>query len=156
MPDTTALALYRAIHKSTQGFDNGPIVNGEAVEGALYPDFYARKLDNGSTRKADVSMYKDKNQVEWVRTGGGTSLWDKNRIFGAKWWWYFTIPSGTELPDSLTIVKGHYDEDRNATHYQIEAKSAMTKDAMKGALDNLARCAIVRSIELSGKTSSKI
>jgi hypothetical protein len=146
MPDTTPLDLYRAIHKSTPGMEQGPIVDEKPVTGVLYPDFYPRKLDNGKTRAADVSLDKDKHGIEWVRPGGGTSLFDKPNVFGSKWWHSFKLPKGTEIPDSLTVVKTGYNEDRNATHYQIECKAMMTVTAMQGALDNLARNAIVQSL----------
>ena len=56
------------------------------------------------------------------------------------------------MPDSLVVKNTGYNKRFKATHYQIESRAQlMTKTAMQGALDNLARCAIVRSIELGRK-----
>ncbi|WP_338844877.1 hypothetical protein V8J88_14560 [Massilia sp. W12] len=46
----------------------------------------------------------------------------------------------------------NYNQRFEANHFQIESKARMmTKDAYLGALDNLARNAIVRAVELGRK-----
>jgi hypothetical protein len=58
-------------------------------------------------------------------------------------------------PDSLIVRNDGWRERFRATHYQIESRAGrMTKEAMKGAQDNLARNAIVRAVEL-GRGSMK-
>ena len=44
MTGKTTLGLYRSIHKTTPGHDNGTIVDGAAVTGVLYPDFERREI----------------------------------------------------------------------------------------------------------------
>jgi hypothetical protein len=44
------------------------------------PDFYDRDMGNGKVRAADVKIDVIKG-VEWVRSGGGTSLFDKPSVF---------------------------------------------------------------------------
>ena len=51
------------------------------------------------------------------------------------------------IPDSLIIRDTGFNRRFQATHYQIEsAARTMRMDSCKGALDNLARNAIVRSL----------
>lgn len=60
------------------------------------------------------------------------------------------LPGGTDIPESLKLAGPDWNEQRQANHYQIECKARnMRLDAFKGALDNLARNAIVRSIALA-------
>ena len=151
MSDNTTLDLFRSINKSTEGYDNGPIVDGKAVQGVLYPDFEPRELSKGRTRAADVQTFTGTNGIAMVRSGGGTSLFDKAYVLpgGAKYWHSFKIPKDTVIPDSLVVRFTGSNPKFNADHYQIESKAgSMTIEAMKGALDNLARNAIVRLIEI--------
>ena len=83
-----------------------------------------------------------------VDPGSGTSLFDKSNAFGSKHWWYFTIPIGTVIPDSLRIRHTGRNDTYQAEHYQIEAAArSMPVEAFKGALDNLARNAVVKLYE---------
>jgi hypothetical protein len=60
----------------------------------------------------------------------------------------FEIPEGTVVPASLVVRETGYNQRFKANHYQIEcAAKSMPIDAFKGALDNLARNAIARSVE---------
>ena len=146
MPNTT-LNLYRSVQKTE--FPNGVIVDDKAVTGVLYPSFEDKQYKSKGvwkTRRADIYPYKAKG--EWyVGTDGGTSLFDKSGCFGHIYWFYFTIPKGTVVPESLVIRDTGYNDTYAATHYQIEAHNPMTLDAFKGALDNLARNAVVKSLE---------
>jgi hypothetical protein len=151
MSDKTTLNLFRSIHKKTAGFEEGPIVDDKAVTGVLYPDFEERDLGKGKVRAADVATFKGEGGVTMVRTGGGTSLFDKAYALpgGAKTWYSFKIPKDTVIPDSLKVRFTGSNAKFGADHYQIEVKSGtMSVDAMKGALDNLARNAVVRLVEL--------
>lgn len=146
---TTETHLYRSVRK--ESFPDGVIVNEHAVPGVLYPSFedssYQVCVDGKTqtrTRLADVYPYTHEGQ-EVVEPGGGASLFDKSGLFGAKHWWYFHIPEGTVIPDSLRVRHTGYNPVYEAEHYQIEAAMLrMPLDAYKGALDNLARNAIVK------------
>jgi hypothetical protein len=151
MSDKTTVDLFRSIHKTTPGFEQGPIVDDKAVIGVLYPDFETRDLGRGKTRAADVETFTGDGGVKMVRTGGGTSLFDKAFALpgGTKFWYCFKIPTDTIIPDSLKVRFTDKNERFKANHYQIEVKTGtMSVDAMKGALDNMARNAIVRLVEL--------
>lgn len=160
MPDKTSLNLYRSIHKTTPGYDDGPVVDGAAVAGVLYPDFEPRKIGKNKFRAADLSTFDGDGGVRMVRNDGGTSLFDKPDVLpgGAKTWHSFKLPKDTVIPDSLTVRFTGHNRTFAADHWQIESKAGtMAMDAMKGALDNLARNAIVRLIELGeAAASSKI
>lgn len=141
---TTQNDLFRSVR--VEQFAEGTIIAGKPAPEVLYPDFEPRILPSGKERGADVTLSPDR---EWVKTGGGTSLFDKANIFKSKGWLSFPIPQGTEVPASLAIRFTNYNATFSANHYQIESAALqMRVDAYKGALDNLARNAVVRSIEL--------
>jgi len=156
MTDKTTLDVYRSIHKSTPGYDNGPIADGAPVTGVLYPDFDPRPIGKGKVRAADLSTFEGEGGVRMVRNDGGTSLFDKPDVLpgGAKTWHSFKLPSDTVIPPSLKIRFTGHNKTFNADHWQIESVAGtMAMDAMKGALDNLARNAIVRLIALGEVTA---
>lgn len=145
---TTDKALWRSVR--SEQFPDGTMVRDEPAPGVLYPDFYARPLANGSMRPPDVDMYRDRSGQEWVRSAGGTSLFDVRNVFKGKSWLSFEIPEGTLVPDSLVVRETGYNQRFKANHYQIEcAGKVMRVDAFKGALDNLARNAVARQVELA-------
>jgi len=157
MPDNTTLDLFRSIHKSTPGYDDGPIVDGVAVAGVLYPDFEPRPISRNKVRAADLSTFDGEGGVRMVRNDGGTSLFDKPDVLpgGARNWHSFKIPKDTVVPQSLTVRFTGHNRTFGADHWQIERKAGtMAMDAMKGALDNLARNAIVRLVELGEAAAS--
>lgn len=147
--------LYRAV---IDGTFVGPLIkDGEPVKGVLYPRFEDQTyIDGGGTERtspADVTVHRLRAGDE-VNSGGGTSVFDVKGWFGYRVWQYFRVPNGTEYPESLYIRRGK-SKRRNKTgnlegrHYQIEPRTRMTVDAYKGALDNLARNAVVRLIEVA-------
>jgi hypothetical protein len=157
---TTDTALYRSLHKDEWPDDKDLIVDNVPAIGILYPDFEEKVIirkdkrtgeDKRTVRAPDVQLgYDSKTRETMVKSGGGTSLWDKANVLRGPWWRSFTIPSGTIVPDSLVVRKTHYDKEKDATHYQIEVRMGeMAITGYKGALDNLARNAVVRAIELS-------
>lgn len=149
---TTEIHLYRSVRKDD--FPAGVIVDDHAVTGVLYPSFkdstyqtVVRGKTETKTRRADVYPYSHLGD-EVIDPGKGASLFDKANCFGTKHWWYFKIPKGTIIPDSLRIRYTGYNDTYNADHYQIEAASQrMPVETYKGALDNLARNAIVKLYE---------
>jgi hypothetical protein len=151
MTGKTTLHLYRSIHRSTPGYDNGPIVESVAVAGVLHPDFERRQIGKNKFRRADLSSFDAPDGTRMVRNDGGTSLFDKPHVLpgGTATWHNFTIPNDTVIPLSLKVRFTGYNEDFKSDHYQIESVAGtMARDAMKGALDNFARNAIVRQIAL--------
>ncbi len=157
MTDKTTLNLYRSIHRTTPGYDDGPIVDGVAVTGVLYPDFEPRKIGKNKFRAADLGSFDGDGGVRMVRNDGGTSLFDKPDVLpgGAKTWHSFKIPKDTVVPESLNVRFTGHNRTFAADHWQIESRAGtMAMDAMKGALDNLARNAIVRLIELGEAAAS--
>lgn len=146
MPELTALDLYRSCR--VEQFPNGVMQNLEPAVGLLDPDFYSKKLGTGETRPPDVEIVTE-HGVEWVKAGGGTSLFDRPAVFTKPGWLSFEIPDGTPIPDSLLIANTGYKKRFKATHYQIECRARlMRKDSMQGALDLFARSAIARAVEL--------
>ncbi len=149
----TKLDLFRSVR--IEQFPNGTIVDGQPAAELLYPDFEDRQLPNGKIRNADIDKFSDANGDQWIKAGKGTSLFDRANVFTKKGWLSFTIPNGTVIPDSLIIPFTGHNKMFSANHYQIECKAkVMRMDAFKGALDNLARNAIVQSIALANKEKS--
>lgn len=146
------VTVWRSVRK--EEFPNGTIVDGSPADAVLHPSF-VKTLITGGKRKGqwrdpDVYTFKS-NDALYAQTGGGTSLFDKPGVFGTAYWHLFEIPKGTPIPDSLKFEGPDYNPVYDANHYQIESRAkTMRVDAMKGALDNLARNAIVRKIELAG------
>lgn len=152
--EKTVVDLFRSVR--VEQFPHGTVIDGQPAAQLLWPDFEERQLSNGKTRKADIRSYPDKNGEYWVQSGGGTSLFDRANVFPGKSWLSFKMPEGTIIPDSLVIPFTGHNKLFSANHYQIESKAnIMRMDAFKGALDNLARNALVRSIELANTGSMK-
>jgi len=152
---STETNLWRAVRR--EAFPEGPTVGEDPRDGVLEPTFYATpytvkvkgKLQQ-RLRQPDVTITLVDGE-EQVETGGGTSLFDRAGVFKYDNWFYFSIPAGTIVPDSLVVLFTHYNEQFAANHYQIEVRAGtMTIDAFKGALNNLARNATVRARELAG------
>jgi len=117
----------------------------------LYPDFEPRKIGKNRFRAADLSTFDADGGVKMVRNDGGTSLFDKPHVLpgGADAWHSFKIPKDTVIPDSLVVRFTGHNRTFNADHHQIESKAGcMALESMKGALDNLARNAIVQLVKL--------
>lgn len=143
----TDVDLFRAVR--IEQFPNGTVIDGTPAPEVLYPDFKPRPLPDGGSRDADIDSFPGTDGTMWVKHRGGTSLFDRSKVFPGKKWLSFEIPAGTVIPESLIIRFTGYNSRYQANHYQIEPKSkTMQMDAYKAALDNLARNAIVRAVEL--------
>lgn len=141
--------LWRALH--SDDFPEGATFpDGSARPGILYPLFERKTLPKpggGSRiREPDVTVREG-----MVQTGGGTSLFDRPNCFKGKSWRYFSIPKDTEVDPNLKIISTGYNDFFAAEHYQIEVQKPMFVAALKGALDNLARAAILKSVENARK-----
>lgn len=148
---TLALDLYRSVRK--EDFPDGVVVDDHAVTGVLYPAFEDKTYEvkvrgQTETRKRRADLYpKPFRGGQVVDPGGGTSLFDKSGAFGSRHWWYFKLPEGTVIPESLKIRHTGHNDVYNAEHYQIEVVARMKLEAFKGALDNLARNAVTKACE---------
>ncbi|GGI77325.1 hypothetical protein GCM10007973_12750 [Polymorphobacter multimanifer] len=82
--------------------------------------------------------------------GKGTSLHDISKWFNCA---EFYIPQGTEYSDEILIVKDRYQktckDGRQGYHYMLTARTRMTRQTFSGYLDNMARAAVVRQVELA-------
>ncbi|EHH2451433.1 hypothetical protein MPV89_004207 [Vibrio vulnificus] len=137
--------IYRSVHdlKLWRGLHNSDV--GRA--NPLYPDFYRKVLPNGDIREPDVTIVKGSDGKERVLSeeGVGTSLVDKEGIFGFKNWQYFVIPAGTHIPEELLITKDHYIPRKKCWHYSISPNFDMPKEKLVEALDKLAYNAGIRT-----------
>jgi hypothetical protein len=149
----TGTDLYRSVMGNTFKSIKIGVYPGDGVLDPRWEptEYYSKKLNRMVVSKADVEVEMGKDGPE-VKTGGGTSLHDVPGWFPSKEFW---IPEGTIYSDEIFIrkdenlktslhnpkIKGH--------HYQLEPRTRMSVLAFKGALDNMARAAIVRQIELA-------
>lgn len=135
--------LYRGVRKDE--FTGGVLTaDGEAVGSILHGDIDPRTVVVRNVPTTRQDWRRDGNG--YFKTGHGTSLWDKRGVFGFGHWHYFTLPEGTVVPDSLKLVKGSWSDRYEANHWQIEVANGgeLQADALRGALDNLARNCVVR------------
>ncbi len=123
---------------------------------SLYP--HMGDLDKGGTRAPDVTMvnidgsifvvgYEDEdgsgNKV--LQNNEGVSVTGTFGTMGGLGWCYFLLPNDTEIPVSLDIVEDPLDSDPK--HHLVRLRNRMRLDAYQGALDNLARNAIVEAMK---------
>jgi hypothetical protein len=139
--------LYRSVRKDD--FTGGVLTpDGDAAQGILYGDIDPRTL----TVRGVETTRQDwrRGPGGYFKTGHGTSLWDERGVFGSQHWHYFTLPKGTVIPPSLKLVEGNRSDKFQATHWQIEVANGgeLRADALKGALDNLARNCVVQAVRL--------
>ena len=149
--DNFPATVWRSVRK--EEFPNGTVIDDAPADGVLHPTF-VKTLITGGKRKGqwrdpDVQTFTSGGDL-YVEAGGGTSLFDKPGVFGTTYWHLFEIPKGTPIPKSLKLKGPDYNQAYDANHYQLESLAkTMRADSYKGALDNLARNAVVRKIELA-------
>jgi hypothetical protein len=137
--------LYRSVRKDD--FTEGVLTeDGEAMAGILHGDIDPRTMTDRQGRSTIRQDWR-RGPGGYFKTGHGTSLWDKRGVFDFKYWHYFTLPEGTVIPASLKLVEGNWSDKYQATHWQIEVANGGTlqADALRGALDNLARNCVVQA-----------
>jgi hypothetical protein len=105
----------------------------------LYPDIKQRVLPSGDIRDPDVER-EWRNGTWYVKAeiGKGTSLVDKEGIFGYKNWKYIFIPAGTVIPNELIITKDHFMKRKGCWHYSISPNYDMPVKRYLNALDRFA------------------
>jgi hypothetical protein len=137
------LTLWRALNRDDMG----------KVKNPLYPDFEARKLPNGDVRSPDIKPFKHANGQIYVKAeeGVGTSLVDRDMVFGNKSWEYVVIPAGTVIPNDLIITKDHYMPRKKCWYYSISPNFDMQKNRFTKALDMLATNAEIKLRSLNAK-----
>ena len=149
----TDLNLYRSVR--IEQFPKGVFDGKDPAPGVLYPTVMSGIWVMEMFGRQMLKFKKNKG-VEYVLAGGGTSLFHLSGVFIKEGWLSFEIPTGTVIPESLIVRNDGWRKRFKATHYQIESRAGrMPKQAMEGALDNFARNAIVRAVEL-GRVSLKI
>ncbi|REL26175.1 hypothetical protein DXX93_05985 [Thalassotalea euphylliae] len=155
--------LYRAIHVESPEFEQLDSVaacrKGATSNGLLHARA-SGEIAIGADglqliEAADVNLERSADDAPWyVLTDGGTSMHDVPGWFGYTTWNYFHVPKGTQYCAETLFIKRDKKRKWNrhktaqGRHYTIRPKIRMRLDAYFGALDNLARAAIVRSIEL--------
>lgn len=80
-----------------------------------------------------------------ARLGQGTSLFDREGVFGAANWTYFEIPAGTEIPVGLIITRDGFNDKYKATHHSISPNFTMPKTQFVALLNTLAANAAARA-----------
>lgn len=106
------------------------------------------------TRAPDVTLTPNKDdpsKFDVEADGRGTSLHDKPGWFGSKEFW---IPQGTIYSTEIEIaredkLKWNPKQTVQGTHYQLQPKNKMLESVFAGHLDNMARAAIARQIEVA-------
>lgn len=136
---------YRAVHKSSMDKGTWTTYASEYFQGVLDGDIEVRRWTVKGVEKSrqDWAIKNGK-----MAAGAGTSIHDQSGgMEPAYMWKYFTMPSGTPIPPTLKIVQ----RGRDAHHYQIEVANGgtLTPDALRGALDTLARACVVKEVELN-------
>ncbi|GAB2191029.1 hypothetical protein MAH1_26370 [Sessilibacter sp. MAH1] len=118
---------------------------GEIRKNPLYPDLEQRILPSGSIRDPDINR-EQINGVWYVKSelSKGTSLVDKEGIFGYKKWEYVVIPAGTVIPKEIIITKDHFMQRKKCWHYSISPNYDMPEKQYLHALDVLARNAGIK------------
>lgn len=133
-------------------------------KGSLYPDFEGFTRKDGSFRAPDVTTFTDDRGTVWVRGvedrddrgrpfiswKEGVSVSTARGGFGYKGWFYFLLPEGTPIPDSLDVR--HTPSRNDDGHHSIRCRNLMRRDAYEGALDNLARAAVARAVEIAKRS----
>lgn len=124
-------------------------------DGVLYPRWQdqRKELPDGSVRiiKKDVQTDIDGRGTH-VLPRGGTSLHDVPQWFNCP---DFFIPEGTEYSDEIYIRRDKDTKQHprkplvHGRHHQLEPRTRMLVESFKGYLDNMARAAVARQVELA-------
>lgn len=150
---TTDTDLYRSVMGNTFKKITIGVYPGDGVLDPRWKDteYYSKKHGRMMVSRADVNVVMGKEEPE-VEPGGGTSLHDVPRWFPCKEFW---IPEGTEYSEEIYIRKDNKlksspsNPNVKGYHYQLEPRTQMTVEAFKGALNNMARAAVVQQCELA-------
>lgn len=156
----TQTHLYRSVMEARFSIKLGEYPGDGVLDPRWQPKSYLDKKGITRLSKADVVVMAGAEGPE-VEIGGGTSLHDVPR-----WYPYadFWIPTGTEYSEAEIHLRrdddkrtSKYNPRLSGFHYQLQPKYRMAVVAFQGALNNMARAAVVCQIALStGKHVSKV
>jgi hypothetical protein len=145
---------FRAVHKLSINKATWEAYAGEYFQGVLDGDIEERSWTVNVKGRDGVVKSETRSRQDWVikdgkiAAGAGTSIHDiSGTMTPAFMWKYFKMPEGTAIPATLKIVQRGGDKH----HYQIEVANGgkLTPDALRGALDNLARSCVAKEVEES-------
>lgn len=144
---------YRAANKGQFKHGVWAVEDEVPAEGILHGDIEERTWTVTKMLKGGVKSQQVRSRQDWaikdgyMETGNGTSLHDYEGALDYRSWDYFRLPEGTEVPAMLLVNQRGADPH----HYQIEVRTGgiVTPDALRGALDNLARNCVVRLKQLA-------
>lgn len=145
---------FRAVHMMSMDKATWKAYAGEYFQGVLDGDIEERRWTVNVKDAGGVMKRETRSRQDWAIKGGkiaagaGTSIHDRSGTMApAHMWKYFTMPSGTSIPSTLKIVQRGSDPH----HYQIEVATGgeLTPDALRGALDTLARACVAKEVEES-------
>ena len=150
---TTNVTLYRSLIGDASKLK---VRDGVPDPGMLDPRWQAseyvdRKTGEIKISRADVTVVMGKSEPEVEADGQGTSLHDVPGWFLSR---EFVIPEGTEYSEEILIVKDKKMKTNpkgtvKGYHYQLTVRTRMTVASFKGYLDNMARAAAARQVELA-------
>ena len=151
---TTDTDLYRSVMGSVFKSIKVGVYPGDGVLDPRWQatTYFSKKLNRNVTSNADVNVVMGGTNGPEVETGGGTSLHNVPGWFPTREFW---IPNGTEYSDEIFIRKDGKQKSSPSNpnlkgyHYQLEPRTRMTVAAFKGALDNMARAAVVQQCKLA-------
>lgn len=113
-------------------------------------------LDKGGERPPDVTTQvgaqsgvqfvlgfedEDGSGKKVLGNAEGVSVTTTFGTMGGMGWCYIVLPNGTKIPPTLDLV--HDPVEKDDGHHLVRVRNRMRMDAFHGALDNLARNAIV-------------
>ena len=145
---------FRAVNRNTMNKASWKAYAGEYFEGVIDGDIEKRSYTVNQKDAEGKKVPVVKSRQDWaikggkMATGAGTSIHDVSGSMKPDYAWkYFKMPRGTAVPASLKIVQAG----RDKHHYQIEVATGgkLTPDALRGALETLARACVAKEVELS-------
>lgn len=149
---TTTTDLFRSLMGDSFKKVKEGVYPGDGILDPRWTDTqrFVKKTGKWKTDFADVTFVVGVDGPE-VTTGGGTSLHDVSGWFLGR---EFRIPQGTEYSDEIHIRKDTKRKSSLATgvagyHYQLEPRTRMTMLTFQGYLNNMARAAVARQVELA-------
>ena len=144
----TGTHLYRSVMDERFTITVGQYPGDGVLDPRWRPSTYIDRKGIERTSQADVDLDGDD-----VLPHGGTSLHDVPHWYSAPDFW---TPAGTEYSDAEIFIKkdkspttSRYNKKLSGYHYQLEPKYKMPIVSFQGALNNMARAAVVQQIALS-------
>ena len=156
--------LFRACRKSAWSGNSNEAktasFSSREGKGSLYPDYEGYTRKDGYVRPPDVTWFTDANGIAWirgvedkdskgrflVRKKEGVSVSTKLGGMGFEGRFYFLLPQGTPIPGGLDVLPTPTVSDDG--HHSIRCLNLLRRDTYEGYLDNLARSALSKAIEL--------